>query len=86
MLWVFTTESKQYPILIICVILTTLKNEQHPRKSVRFDEYGALENSIYVTKILIDEFSISIETTGGDASLINGNNEIHNIIINNMVI
>ena len=36
-------------------------------------------------KILVDEFRIAMETTVGDASWINGNNEIHNRIIHNMV-
>ena len=36
-------------------------------------------------KILVDEFRIAMETTVGDASWINGNNEIHNRIIHSLV-
>ena len=33
-----------------------------------------LGNSTYVTKILVDDFSIAMKNTGGDASWPNGNN------------
>ena len=76
MIWVFTTASKQPPVYIIHFILTTLKNEQHPQKNVRFNENGALENSENVTKFLVYGFNTSMETTGGDESYLNGKNEI----------
>ena len=60
-------------------------NEKHPFKRVRFDEDSALSNSTDVTNLLINEFKISMETTGGDAFWINGKNEIHNKSIHNMV-
>ena len=72
MLWVFSP--KQSPVCIICFILKTLKNEQHQCKHVIVDKNNALENSIDVTNCLVDEFRITMETTGGDASWINGNN------------
>ena len=50
------------------------------------DEDSALENSTDDTNLLIEEFKISMETTGGDASWINGNNKRHNRNIHNMVI
>ena len=53
---------------------------------MRVDEDGNLENSTDFTNLLVDEFRISVETTGGDESCINGNHERHNIIIHNMVI
>ena len=71
MLWVFPTASKRAHVHIIRFILITLTNEQHPCKFVRVDEDIALENSIYVTNLLVDPFNISIETTGGDASWLN---------------
>ena len=49
------------------------------------DEDGVLENSTDVTNLLVDDFRISVETTGGDASWINENNEKHNISIHNIV-
>ena len=73
-LWIFPTVSKRTPIRIIHLILTTLINEQHSCKRVRFDEDIALANWTDVTNLLVDEFKISMETTGSDASWINGNN------------
>ena len=86
MLWLLPTESKLAPVRIISFILTTLNNEQHIWKRVRVDEYFALEKSTDTTNLIVDDFKISMETTGGDASWINGNNERDNIIINNMII
>ena len=85
MLWVFTTASKIAYIRIIRFILTTDMNKQYPWKRVRVDEDSALENSTYVTNLLVDKFKISTETTGGNASRINGNNEGHNRSIHNIV-
>ena len=50
------------------------------------DEDSALVKSAYFINLLVDQFTIFIETAGVDASGINGNNERHNIIIHNMVI
>ena len=86
MIWVFHTSSKQSPVHSNFFIQTKLKNEQQPCNRVRVDEYGYLENLTDVTNLLVDDFTISMETTGCDASWINENNEIHNRIINNMVI
>ena len=44
---------------------------------MRVYEDGALENSTDVTNLLIDDFNISMETTGGDVSWLNINNEKH---------
>ena len=85
MIWLFHTTSKRSPDRIIRFISTILNYKQHPCKRVRFDEDGSLENSTYVTNKLVDDFNISMETTGGDASWLNGNNEPHNIKIHNMV-
>ena len=46
---------------------------------------GALSKSNVFTNFLVDEFIISVETTGSDASGINENNNIHNISIHTMV-
>ena len=85
MLWVFPTASKYAPVRIICFIIKALKNEQQPNKRVIIDEDGTFENSTYITNLLVDEFSIYMKSTGGDASWLNEKNEIHNIRINNMV-
>ena len=52
---------------------------------MRVDEDGTLEKSTDITNILVDDSSIFMETTGGDASCLIGNNERHNTIIHNMV-
>ena len=81
MLWVLPNASKISPVCIIHLMMTTLMNEQKPCKHVRVYEDSELENSTDVKNLLVDEFKISMETTGGDAYWINGNNERHNIII-----
>ena len=53
---------------------------------MRVAEDGTLENSTDITNLLVYDYNISIENTGGDASWINGKNERHIIIIINMVI
>ena len=85
MLWVLPNASKQSPVRIILFILSTLKNWQHPCKNIRVDEDSALENSTDVTNLIVDELKISMETTGDDASWLNGNNEIHTRSIHNML-
>ena len=62
-----------------------IKNKQHPFKRIRVDEYGALEKSTDVTNLLVYEFKIYMETTGGGANWLNVNNEIHERSIHNMV-
>ena len=85
MLWILPTASKKSPVWIIRFILITANNEQQPCKRVRVDRYGALEKSTDVTNLLVEEFKISMETTGGDAYWLNGKNEKHNRIIHNIV-
>ena len=85
MLWVLPTAHKREPVHIIRFILTSLMNKQHPCKMLRVDKDSALENSKYVTYLLVDEFRISMETSGGDISWINRKNERHNRSINYMV-
>ena len=63
-IWEFPTASKLAPIHIISFFLTTLLNEQNPCKRVIFDEDSALINSTKVKNLHVDEFKISIETTG----------------------
>ena len=85
MMWIFLTESKLSSALIIYFILTIVNNEEHPCKCVRVDEYDTLEKSTDVTNLIVDDLNIFMYTTGGDASYIDINIEIHNIFIHNMV-
>ena len=48
------------------------------------DEDGSLVKSTDVTNLLVDYFRMSMESTGGDASWINVNNERHNKSIHKM--
>ena len=50
------------------------------------DKDGALENSTYVTNLLVDDFRISMETSGGYSSFLNGKNKRHSRGICNMVV
>ena len=84
-IWFITTASKRSPVQIIFFILTTFNNEQHSQIRVIVDKDYALENSIDVTNILVDEFMIHMETNGGDAPWISEKNERHNISIHRMI-
>ena len=86
MLWVFTTSSKRSLVHIICFIQKILNNKQHPCKHVTVDNDGGLVKSIYVTHFIVDEFSITIENTGGGSSRLNRKNERYNRSIHTMVI
>ena len=80
---IFHTASKRS--LFICIILTIFNNEQHPYKRMIVDKDGTLEKQSDVIYLLFDEFNLSLETTGGDTSWLNGKNKHHNIIIHNIV-
>ena len=73
-IWVLPIATKQAPVCIISFIIKTFNNEQHICKRVRLHEDGALTNSTDVTNLLVYEFKISMEITGGDASWLNVNN------------
>ena len=53
MIFIFSTAYKRTPVCIVRFILTTLNNESQPYNRVRVDKYGALENSTYVTNLLV---------------------------------
>ena len=46
---------------------------------------GTLENSTYVTNLLVDDFSMSMENIGGKKSRINRKNERQNRLFHTMV-
>ena len=75
MIWIFTNSNKRSPVRIILFILKTLRNQQNTCRHVRVNDDGDLEKSTDVPNLLVDDFSISMETTGGYASCINVNNE-----------
>ena len=83
--WVFTIAYKRSPVRISQFILIILKNEKKPCRLVRVDKYGDLEKLTDITNRLVDELSISMETTYSGASWVNGNDKLYKRIINNMV-
>ena len=70
-LWVFQTTSKRAPLCIVCFVLTALLNGKYPFKRVRFDKDIAMVKTTDVTNLLVDEFTIYMETTGVDSPWIN---------------
>ena len=56
-----------------------------PCRHVSVYEDSALVNKTDVTNLLVDEFILAMDYTGGYASWLNGNNVLHNRIIHNMV-
>ena len=68
MLWIFPTTSKRAPARTIRFILTAPNNEKHPCTCIVVYDHIALENSTYLTNLLIEQFKIFMENTGGDAS------------------
>ena len=67
-LWGFPTSSKRPQVVTIHFILTTSKYEKNECRHVIVVKEGALENSTYVTNLLLDVFSIAMKNTGGDES------------------
>ena len=84
-IWVFPTASKRSLFRIIFFILTELNNGQHTCKRLRVYKDCALEKSIDFINLLVDEFRITMENTGGYASWINVKNERHSRSIHTMV-
>ena len=64
----FCTRSKRAPVDLIRWIINTLKNQDKLVQYVRFDEGGELARSHEVNKMLVEEFNIVMQTTGGYAS------------------
>ena len=75
MIWVFLNATKRSPVIKIRFIVTKLKNKKHTCRHVRVDVDGNLEKSTDVTKLLVYDLIIAMETAGGDASWINRKNE-----------
>jgi hypothetical protein len=71
MLWAFPTASKGAPIDILDYFFCLLEKENVVICSVRVDEDGALANSSDFTSFLT-RHHITMETTGGYASFLNG--------------
>jgi len=84
MLWNFPTASKSAPISILEYFFNMLEKEDVVIKCVHVDEDGALAKSSEFTTFLTTH-NITMETTGGHASFLNGKIEPPHRTIANMV-
>ncbi len=84
MLWLFCTSNKRAPIKILSYFFSIMKRENKIIKTIRVDEDGALARSFEFTELLL-QHSITLETTGGYASFLNGKVERPNRTIADMV-
>ena len=82
--WIFCTSSKRPPIDIMRYFLHQLKMSNKSTQFIRCDEGGEVTRSDDFCKMLLTEFNITVETTGGYASWINGKAKPHNQSINIM--
>ncbi len=71
MLWLFCTASKGSPIHIIEYLLDMLHKENCSPMTIRVDEEGSLARCADFTKFLIHR-RLTLETTGGHSSFLNG--------------
>jgi hypothetical protein len=84
MLWIFCTANKRAPIKILSYFFSIMKKENKNITTIRVDEDGALARSYEFTELLL-QHSITLETTGGYASFLNGKVERPNRTIADMV-
>ena len=72
--WIFLSRNKRPPLDVLTFFISILKKEQRIIRYVRVDEDGALANSTEFCKLLILHH-ITLQTTGGYASSLNGKSE-----------
>ena len=79
----FPSRSKRPSLNILIFIVTTLRNQDKKVAFIQFDEYEALtRSSEFMTTC--HNINITVQTTGGDASSLNGEGEIPNITLANI--
>jgi len=71
MLWLFCSSTKRAPLSTLRYFFSILQREKRPAKTIRVDEDGALARNYEFTQLLIDD-RLTLETTGGYASFLNG--------------
>ena len=81
----FCTRRKRSPIDIIRWILSTLSKLDKQVNFVRFDEGGELARCEELNGMLVDEFNVVMQTTGGYASHLNGVTECGHMSTSNSV-
>ena len=67
----FSSRRKRPPLDILKFLVTTLRNQDKKVALIRVDKDGALERSYKLLKTH-HNMSIIVQTTGGDASSLNG--------------
>ena len=79
----FSSRSKSLPLDILKFLVTTLRNHDKKVAFIRVDEDGALERSSEFMNTY-HNMNIILQTTGGDASSLNGKSEIPNKTLANI--
>jgi len=83
MLWLFCSSSKRAPIQTLEYFFRLLHLDNKPPKTIRVDEDGALARNFEFNKLLLQQ-TLTLETTGGYASFLNGKVERPNRTIADM--
>ena len=79
----FPSRSKRPPLDILKFLVTTLRNQDNKVAFIRVDEDGALSISLEFMRIC-HNMNIIVQTTGGDASSLNGKSESPNKTLANI--
>ena len=79
----FPSRRKLPPLDIIKFLVTTLSNQDNKIAFIRFDEDGELTRSSEFMKTF-HNINIIVQTTGGDASYLNGKSESPNKTLDNI--
>eukprot|EP00956_Cyclotella_meneghiniana_P008309 scaffold11091_cov47-Cyclotella_meneghiniana.AAC.1 len=74
-IWTFNSRSKSAPIDICLYFFNQMKSQGYPCIRVRCDEDGGLVNNTEFCKIIYKDLGMTIESTGGYESSINGTAE-----------
>ena len=84
-LWLFCTPNKTPPIDTIHFFLHKLQKQGISVINIRTDECGELYRCTQFCEVLYNEFHVTLQTTGGYSSWLNGKSERHIQTISNMI-
>ena len=76
--WGFPTRSRRPPIAILKWLVLNLRRQGIEIIELRVDEDGSLANSTEFMTMCRDDLNLTVQTTGGYASTINGKAETPN--------
>ncbi len=74
MIWLFCSSTKRAPLITVQYFFNIIQKENKTPKTIRVDEDGALARNFEFTKLLLQN-NLTMDTTGGYASFLNGNVE-----------